>query len=236
MKRQILILSLFLGGCSLNLPLPSMSANVAYKYDMKGTANGVPFNGVAVIAHAASYDIKLESPIDIDLLTITSCHRDFSADQTDKAHWFKKKRGYEYIYTPAPLIEDQGSCLLRLGQFSASKGRETLGVLDFATTLETIPAENDCDGRVYKSTGVSICQAKVGTYQVLRFQQKVQVANSDPKCQFTTIDGMNWAYLVPAGECVTAFSGVPTTGSVPGPMTFHRHTVIGYTDIPIRAD
>lgn len=229
-KNLSLIFVLILCGCSINLPIP-MSSNVAYKFDMRGTANGVPFNGVAVIANAPSYDIKLESPVDISLLTITSCHRDFYADDTDK-HWSKKKRGYDYVYNPAPSIEDTGSCLLRIGQYDSVHGRAVLGVLDFQTKLETLSAENDCDGRVYQSTGVSICQAKVGTYQVLRFKEPVQVSPTlDSKCRPTPDDSkMNWGYAMNPGECVVAYSSLSV------PLKFHRHTTIGYTDISIRGN
>lgn len=217
-------------GCATT-SVTTTQPGVAYKYDIKGTINGAPFDGVGVVPYSSAYDMKITSRVDVDLLTVTSCHRDFSVESAITLGWFQAKRGYDYKYNPAPGIEDVGSCLVRFGAYNESQGQNAWGVVDFETPDTTLPAENICNEQDMSTNGVSICQSRVGLIQRLKFSSPVKqaVKSLDPKCVFSApSDGMTWEYMTPTGECVIAF------GEVGPPYRIHRHTTVGYTDIQIR--
>lgn len=226
----ILILFIFfLNGCSTLSTISGPSTGAIYKNDILGTINGVAFNGVGVIPASPQYDMKITSRVDVDLLTIKSCHRDFSVESAIKLGWFESKRSYEYIYNPMPNIEDLGSCLVHIGSYSQASGQNAWGVVDFETPDADLPAENICDGADKMTNGVSICQAQAGLIQEIVFKTPVkQSGKLDPKCQMTSGDGLRWQYHMPLGECVIAF------GEINEPYRIHRHDTIGFTDILIR--
>ncbi len=212
---------------------------VVTKYDLSGTVNGIPFDGIGVIPPAKSYKFRIESKQDVDLVTITSCHRDFSRESVIDVGWFKKNRGFEYVYTPAPGIEDTGQCLIRLGVYNKSvPNQNAFAILDIRTPTETLPARNICDGANGEAGGVSMCQSKVGLIQRLVFPVLVTSLSPDtapdsiadkPKiCVGTWLDASTWEYKLGTGECYMAFMESSK------PHRFHRHTAIGYTKVEIR--
>ena len=215
----------------LNPQLSDSDPSKIYKYDFSGSVNGISFDGVGVIPAANKYTLDVESKVDVDLLTISSCHRNFSAESViNTPGWFQKRRGYSYEYDPAPGIEDVGSCLVRVGSYNKSQGQDGWGVIDFETSDATLPADNQCDGILTHSNGVSICQSLFGLKQVLTFPVPVKLA-ANAQCQIDSPqDGKTWVYAIPRGECVMAFQELQP------PYRLHRHTTIGYTDILIRGN
>jgi len=224
------ILLILLSGCaSFQLPSGAPNPNTIFKYDLKGTVNGLPFDGTGVIPYAPSYTIRITSRVDVDLFTVASCHRDFSVESAINLGWFQKKRGYEYEYTPSQGIEN-GSCLVRIGAYNKDKGANAWAIIDFQSPNEAMPALNLCNGAQLQEGGVSICQSRVGLIQRLVFTNKVQHSSLiDPKCDFKSADGLTWEYQMPQGECVIAFKEI-------GGSRIHRHTTIGYNDILIRGE
>lgn len=228
-----LLISLFLSSCaSFSIPTSSNSnPNAVYKYDLSLTVNGVAYNGVAVIPKAPKYTINIESRTDVDLFTITSCHRDDSALSVINVNWFHPKRGYTYTYNPVAGLEDQGSCLLRVGAYNKANGASGFGVLDFQTDMETMPAIVHCNGDMEPNEGVSVCQSRQGLIEMIEFPVQVQIDAShlDPKCQFSSADGKKWQFVMPLGECVIAFKEV-------GGKRFHRLTTLGFSDIMMKGN
>lgn len=228
----LVLMALSIISCA-NAPTVQGPADGAiYKNDIKGTINGAPFDGVGVVPYSQSYDMKIVSRVDVDLLTVKSCHRDFSVESAIQLGWFQSKRGYEYQYVPVQGIEDFGSCLVHIGAYNKADGQNAWGVIDFETPGETLQAENQCNGSSQQTNGVSICQSEVGLIQELIFQTPVRMSTKvDPKCLITPPpDGLRWQYHVPSGECVMAF------GEINPPYRIHRHTSEGYTDILIRGE
>src|ERR1700685_4466738 len=124
----------FVTGCSMlqSVSTNAVSGNAIYKYDMMGTINGVPFDGVGVIPLSSTYQMHIESREDVDLLTVTSCHRDFSVESAIQTGWFKLNRGYDYEYIPVIGIEDKGSCIVRIGAYNKSPGgQDAWALIDF---------------------------------------------------------------------------------------------------------
>lgn len=225
-------------GCQTPLSGPAqdaltrVSSGAVYKYDITGSVNGSAFDGVGVIPYSADYKMDIVSKVEVDLLTVTSCHRDFSVESAIKLGWFQSKKGYSYDYNPSIGIENSGSCLVRIGAYNRDKGQNAWGIIDFETPEATLPATNYCNGASIKANGVSICQSKTGLIQRIVFDVPVTTAqvSLDSKCHMTSKDQMTWEYQLPAGECVIAFR------ELAAPNRIHRHTTVAYTDVLIRGN
>jgi len=203
----------------------------SYKYDMSGTINGTKFNGVGVIPASPKYEMSIESQVDVDLLTVTSCHREFSVESAISVGWFKQKRGYTYEYNPSQGLEDVGSCLVRIGSYNKADAQNAWAIVDFETPDATLPAESLCNGSDDKTNGVSICQSREGLIQVIKFDTPVRVSDKIPDgCKPSSDDLMTWTYRAYAGECVVAFQ------EISGLHRVHRHTTIGYNQIQVRGN
>lgn len=228
----LILLASLITGCQMapaSGQVATAHEGVVYKYDMHGTVNGVSFDGVGVIPYSDAYKMHIESLVDVDLISITSCHRDFSAESAIKIGWFKTKRGYDYDFNPAPGIENEGSCLVRTTSLNKDKGLNAWGIVDFETPGETLPATSYCNGRVDKTNGVSICQTRAGLIQKISFEVPVRLsALIESRCQMSSSDNKNWVYKLQSGECVIAFQ------EIDGKKRFHRHTTVAYTDIFVR--
>lgn len=219
-------------GCSTIDVGPSPKDGVVYLYDLKGTVNGSAFDGVGVIPYAQVYDIKIESQVDVDLLEINSCGRNFHQESAITSGWFKPRRAFEYVYQPDPTIENYGSCLVRFRAYNKAQGQNAWGIVDFETPDASLPSQMFCNGSTSQTNGVSICQSKAGVIQKITFPVAVKqaLATLDPQCKMTSTDGISWEYAMPIGECVMAF--VEAGGS----HRFHRHTTVAYTDYQIRGN
>lgn len=221
-----------LGGCS-QAPLQSaLTSGTVYQYDLSVKVNNQQFVGVGVVPTAQSYELKIESQDSVDLVTVTTCHRDFSAQAVISQGWFKQKKGYSYTFVPALGLEDRGSCLLRVGMYSKDVGGQTgWAILDFDNGDTSLPAQNICNGSSSTTKGTSICQSKAGLIQILRFDVPVEVATDklESKCiGQMSMDSGSWTYQIGSGECVIEFR------EIGGTHRKHRHTTVGYSQTYIR--
>lgn len=222
----------FFIGCSTTstAPVQTITPGDVYKYDIHGSVNGISFDGVGVIPYASTYNMKIISRVDVDALTITSCHRDLMFENAIELGWFDDKKGYNYQFLPDSL-ENQGSCLVKLGAYNKSaQGQNAWAILDFETPEATLPATNICNGVTTQTKGVSICQSKAGLVQAIQFANAVKIAASalPSKCVPNTKDNLNWEYVIATGECVIAFKEMAP------PSRIHRHDTVGYTATQIR--
>lgn len=221
----------FLSGCAAgqSLTTPAPIPTTSFKYDLHGDVNGIPFNGVGVIPRAESYKINIKSDADMDLLTVTSCHRDESFQGSKPQWWEQPKRSFTYVYTPSKGIEDEGSCLVRLGSYNKSGDPNAWGLLDFESPEATLPATQKCNGLTEKAKGASICQSRSGLIQDITFDGPVLVSDlADQKCKGTSKDKLTWEYVVPEGECVVDYMEIAK------PHRIHRHSSVGFKQIQIR--
>ncbi len=228
----MLALLLIFGGCSTlsSSVVQALKSDDVYKYDISGEVNGKPFDGVGVIPYSDNYNMKIISKVNVDMLTITSCHRDISVESAIQLGWFDNGRGYTYQFEPGPL-ENQGSCLVKFGAYNKStQGQNSWGILDFETPEATLPATNVCNGIVSQTNGVSICQSKAGLIQSLVFPVPVKVAKDKMQvgCEIASTDNVAWEYSISKGECVWAFV------EMGGTHRLHRATSVGYSQIQIR--
>lgn len=225
----LLVLSLTRCSSTATSQSPGSTSDTIYKYDISGTINGAPFNGVGVVPFASSYDVKIISPVNVDMLTITTCNRDVAIQGAISVGWFAANGGYDYQYNPDP-VENHGSCLLKLGAYNKAKGQNAWGIVDFETPDATLPAINICNGAIEHDNGVSICQARDGLKEEIVFQAPVMVDTKalPAQCVPTTKDNLVWDYTMPLGECVVAFME-----KIP-PYAIHRHDEVGYNEVLIR--
>lgn len=193
-----------------------------YRHDLRLEVNGVRGTGVMVLPRSHRYRIHGESVGQLDLLTISSCHREFSAE--------RQGTEFDYDYAPLPGIETGGGCPLHFGGYEQKKGRHTWGIVDFEGPDATLPATLQCNGQVVRSNGVSICQSRAGLYQTIEFPGSVDVS-PDPDCPMP-LGGRPGLYEFPLarGECVYAFREQAE------PNRIHRLTTLGYEGILIREE
>lgn len=228
-----ILIVITMSGCTASgVAVPASIAPTINKLDMYGTINGYAFEGVGVVPAAKNYDMRIQSDADINLLTVATCHRNFSVEDAIKTGWFETNRGFEYQWTPAPGIEDTGSCLMRIGSYNKSVGGQNAwAIVDLCTNDMVLPALNECDGAQGQSHGCSICQTKNGLIERLVFDTPVKVELKDltPNCTGTlSADGKTWEYVMGLGECVQIFAEIAK------PHRMHRHTTEGYNNILYR--
>lgn len=225
-KNTLLVLLISLSaiyGCSS--VQQSLDPNVFYKRDIQLEINGEKFDGYGVPKRANSYEIKIRAQGVIDMLTITSCHREESIETPHK--FWESGKSYVYNYTPIHGIEDGSGCLLDIGAYEKIKGRHSWGTIDFQTERETLSAQTLCGGQYTAYSGVSACQSKYGLIQKINFDERVKVSPDGARCNvMMTSNEKEYTYTMPKGECTYYF--VTKAGKI------HRHTTLGYEGILIR--
>jgi hypothetical protein len=216
--------ALVLSSCA-SLVSQRLSPDVFYKRDMRMKINGKDYVGVAVPPRADSYEIEIETVGDINMLTVTSCHREQVFEEPTKG-WFKAGNKFKYSYRPVKGVEDGRGCLLDIGSYERNKGRHQWASVDFVTMTETVPATLTCDGEVRQAGPVSICQAKAGLVQRIRFDRPMRVSPDEGCKVMATADEFVYEYEMPRSECTFYF------GDKDG--NFHRLTTLGYESIFVR--
>lgn len=229
MRLFLALLALSFAGCS-NVN-QSLNPDTYYRRDIKVTVNGVKFKGVGVPLPASKYEMEIESKGVINMLTITTCHREVQIEQDDPG-WFEKGNKVKYTYIPVSGLEDGKSCLMEIGVFEQKKGRHGWALLDFRVGPESVQAELTCDGKKEKTAPVSICQSREGLLQRIKFDRKMKVLPDLEKPQCTVMEtsdsGFTYDFLAAPGECVYYFGDQN--------KNFHKLTVAGFQSILIRED
>lgn len=185
--------------------------------DLRFTVNDSNITGSGVVKRQTSYNIKIELPSKTKYLFITTCHREPEIVENPPSP-------YTYKYTPVWDVEFSSSCLFTVTALT-DRAKPHYGVIDF-TADETATAKVYCNGITYMSTsGASLCEARAGLIQMLRFDNKTGVFHKDYCPAPTSDDGIYFKYKIAAGLCIYRFKSVD--GKV------HRHTTRGYTELPI---
>jgi hypothetical protein len=217
-------------------PTSQTTPDHKFQYDLKGDINGYHFDGVGTVPlnDQNAYTLNVTSDVDVDLMTITTCHRDWS-DQDQpitSGGWFTPHRGFTFTFSLAHGIEDYGTCLLRIGAYNKGGNPQQWAIVDFLTPDSELPAVNKCNGDQGTTHGVSICQSKAGLDEEIDFASPVEIADAtNVNCKpRVPKDGMHWIYTLPNQECVVYFM------EVAAPHRFHRHSFFGYTQIQLRSN
>ncbi|AHZ84633.1 hypothetical protein Bb109J_c1943 [Bdellovibrio bacteriovorus] len=224
MKHIFSLIVLLLGGCAA--AEQKLSPVVLYQKDIGLEINGEKFVGVGVPRLASEYQIKIKAKGKIDLLTITSCHREEKFEEPSSG-WFSSGKSFTYTYKPVVGIEDQRDCLLDIGASEKIGGRHSWGAIDFQTSSERLPATISCNGSHTSPIGTSICQARAGLRQKIVFKEPVIVIPDTEVCSvMSAADRMEFSFIMAPGECTYYF------GTREG--KYHKLTTFGYESILIR--
>lgn len=214
-----------------------LSVDKFYKRDMIVTINGTTYEGVAVAPKASKYDFHIEARGDLDMFIMSSCHKEeqkeraWNVKKTVKSGlfgWGRKKidlkREVKFSYHPNSLERD-GDCTMELGGFENRKGRHSWAFIDFESDKYKLPATMNCNGRVIKSKGTTVCQSRNGLIQDITFAEEVLVADNN-ECGIISKKAKRFEFSLPKGKCSAIF------GTKSG--KFHKLTLLGYESILIR--
>ena len=215
-------------GCASLEATQELNPKVYYKNDIKFKVNDQSGRGTLVAKAAKKYLIDIETPGKIDLIKITSCHRQESTEDIPSG-WFSKGRKYQYSYIPNDPVETSGSCMIRVEAYEAGvQARHSSGVIEFETPQEALEAVVLCNGKNDKAHGTAICESLEGLEQSIKFSKPVLMATED-RCSFSVpMDKMTFNWQMKNRECTYAFE------SFDGER--FRLQTIGYEEIAIRGN
>lgn len=203
----------FVVGCSTS---KQQARDGYYQKDLLISEHGRPktISGFGVLPKRSKYLLDIKSRKRPEIIRLSNCHRDLVYRGRDTSHKFK------YDFIPNRKIEN-GSCLFQFS-FLDSKGYHQWGAVSFVDD-ETLKANLYCNGRASKTIGVSACQAKSGTIQVIELENESDVRGQKGCEKPTTKDGLAWSFKVKEGLCFYIFKSVEGD--------FHRLDTYGYNDI-----
>lgn len=223
------VLLLFLTGCAGLSVSQELDPKVYYKNDIKFVVNGMKGRGAIVVPLAKSYEIEITTPGKIDLIKITSCHRQVSTEDIPSG-WFETGKKYKYTYTPNEPMENTGSCHLRVEAYEKGvEGRHSSGIIEFETPDEKLKARIQCNGVTSDRAGVSVCESWEGLVQSITFETQVKQYNNLERCRLEgSKDGKSFTFPMKNRECVYLF--VSEDGQK------HRMQTIGFEEVAIRSE
>lgn len=185
---------------------------------MSLSVNGVKGFGIVVVPSAERYSIDGESDGDMDLLSITTCHRDIQIQNNDKK--------FNYIYTPDQSVERD--CGMVITSLEKKPGRHSWGYIEFENSYYSAPAMLHCNGSQNLFKSVSVCQGLQGTTQLIEFKEPMSVS-PDPKCAPIKSEDKKKFYVnLSRGECVYVF--------MTDAKSFHKLTTLGYDSVLLKDD
>lgn len=214
---------LLLLGCAgfSSAPRQVLDPKQLYRQDIQLVVNGIKGDGVMVVPQADVYSIQGTSHGALDLLTITTCHRDVSSSPGGTR--------FAYEYNPRKSLEGNGACPLLVGAYD-KKGQHGWAIVEFEDDTATLPSFLACNGVGRRFNGVSICQSRHGLTQMIEFDAPVKVS-PDFGCPMSAAkeDGKRFEFPIVKGTCVYAFKDV-SSGKI------HRLLTYGYESILLRED
>ena len=201
-----------LAACST--PPPALDPALEYERDLVFTvayltgskwSEPQKFQGGAVIKKAARYRIELFAPGQVDMMTLSSCHREIKTPSPEKSGgWFQAKR-YVFEFAADELLESGKPCPLSLGVYDKEKGRNGWATLVVESDAK-MQAELRCNGAHSKVTGTSFCQSRAGLLQVIAFDRPVEVGFYGAcKLDAPSPDKKTFIFRMPRGACAFHF-------------------------------
>lgn len=219
--------TLFLTGCQTGVNM-QLDSSVVYKRDLSMRAGGTKHEGVVVAKQPSGvdqdgnpyYEIRMKTKGDFSLLVITTCHRSIEVE--------KEETFYAFNYHPIPGLETGQPCPMVITGYDAKKGKHAFGFIDFEGLVpdEKLPAKLTCNGEIFDGT-VTACQNKTDLISQIEFQVPVNVS-PDPGCEIPPSDDKKkFVFPTRKDHCGYLFKEI-------GKENYHRLTVIGYEEYPVR--
>lgn len=227
---MMLLFLLMLGlmtGCS-NMPTTSTVAPpIRYELMLSGTIDGTSFQGIGLGSSAPAHQMTIVSPIAVNYFTMESCHRSIQFNDVIEMPWYNfvwhsGSKSFDFTYTEAPTIEDNGECILRFCAFSKTVGSPPVScaIVDFHSDKYQLPAKNICNGVSGDATGTAMCHTQTGLIERFQLPGPSVVApqvitpssNTAPywitnQCVGSFIDANQslFQYQMPSQECSIVF-------------------------------
>ncbi len=220
------LLLLVLLGCTPKEVADIASTDVFYRRDVRITLGDRVWTGVAVLPQQSLYRLSLEFAGNLDLFTFTDCHAQWTKEKAGTGGIFGPKNEVDFNYRPS--FADETYCPVELGGYEAIKGRHAWGFIDFKTSIETAPADLECNGERQSNIGVSVCQSLTGLIQRVTFLEPMEVVPPEGCGLPISDDQKTFEFPMNAGRCVYAFL------EYEGNHRIHRLTTLGYDKILIR--
>lgn len=231
-KNLAILIFFLIFSLSCSKEYSSVNPETVYKKDISVIFEGKEFVGMAVLPGQASYDLHIKAKGDLDLFTFTNCHREevsedaWNVQETKRTFIFKKqvdkKKEIKLTFRPTELEKD-GPCPIFVAGYEESKGRHSWAFIDFENEENRLISEVQCNGETKMFTGVSVCQARAGLLQRIKFSVNVKTS---PDCPIRIINDFEYEIEIPLGECVYTF--MSESGET------HRLTTFGYEQVLIR--
>lgn len=178
----VVVSFLLLFGCASSQQAITRTPLWVYKPDIEITVDGKTFEGMGVTKMDGHKVIKIRSKARMDMLKISSCHREFTVEKVDYSEgWFgiggSSAKTFTYEFD-ATQIEKEDFCPLYIEALekSGERGDQSViaawGYLAFRTG-EALPSKMDCNGIAWTFAGVSVCASRAGFEQAIRFDRPV---------------------------------------------------------------
>jgi len=217
-KITLLLISLFVISSCVSMSPQKLNPQTYYKRDMLIEINGHKAEGTLVVPKADDYEIKAKFRGKGDLVTLQTCHREEQQEKLGKDE--------KILFIPVKGLEDAPGCFLEIAAFD-HKGRHSWSLIDFENDLFQLPALIRCNGVVYNSRGVTICQSKQGLLQEIEFSEPVIQAESGSCGKLSSSTGMTLRYAIKPKICTYVFEGVESG-------KLHKLTTLGGEKIIVR--
>ncbi len=237
----VTILLLIVTNCSSNKAISKLESSKFYRRDMIIEYNKELYDGIAVLPEKEKYSLSIKSKGKLDLFIMSTCHKEetkekaWNIEKTVRGGLFgwgrrkiKMKNEVKFDYYPT-VIEADGDCSMELGGYEIEKGRHSWAFIDFENKQYQSKATLSCNGRKINSNGTSVCQARKGLVQHIKFEENMLVSPST-KCMLPRLEGVEFEWPIVQGKCLYIFMG-----SKP-PYKMHKLTTLGYESILIRGD
>jgi hypothetical protein len=227
-SARSLLLALLLGllaACSTAQQKVDEGALYQYRADIDIAVDGRTFKGMGVTLLDRDKSITFTSRAPLDVITISSCHRQEVYEKEAK-DW-KGDAGFvlPYVYD-ANDIEKDGVCPIYVKALSEN-GLAAWGYLAFRSPSEAyFPAHIDCNGAGTTFAGVSVCQTKAGLRQRIEFDRDVKFT-AEPACHIDALSARAFDLSSDLGFCYATFIDEKT-------RSFHYLILLGYDKVFVR--
>ena len=125
---MFVLLLVLLASCATSIPSRvGPNPNLIYEKDLKVAVyhykvdswrGPVEFTGIGVVPKARDYSIRVYPKANVDLLSLTSCHREWKSEDPKKVRDGVFKRGYyEFQIQTSEELEAVSSCPISLAAF-----------------------------------------------------------------------------------------------------------------------
>lgn len=173
-----------------------------YRADLTLTIGEKTFEGMAVAKLNGPVQIKIDSRIKLNYLTINSCGREDVFRQTARGWFGQVGKSFTYEYNPTKT-EMSGVCPLYIKAFDSS-GLASWGYVAFLSD-ESLESKIECNGVGQNFQGITVCQTRAGLEQALSFKDTIELFEAGENCQMKRVDDKNFSLRGNPGFCEATF-------------------------------